>query len=109
VKNAGASKNSPETSPTFSTLSKNYDFIEASSDDEEYQKLIANTSLKKSASNISGTPLNIELAQLLKTEENVGTFGISKNVETLEENTSELDLYAEKVFSWTSCCSYFWV
>lgn len=94
-----AEEKSPEISPTISILEKDYDFIDDSSDEEEeeYNKLILNTSLRKSASSTSGTPLNIELAQLLKTEEDVGTFGISKNIETLEESTSELGLYEKKM------------
>ena len=79
------------------------DFIDDFSDEDEndfYSKIAANTSnIKKSASNISGTPLNIELAQLLKTEEtDVGavTFGISKNIETLERSTEDLEEYDRK-------------
>lgn len=79
------------------------DFIDDFSDEDEndfYSKITANSSnIKKSASNVSGTPLNIELAQLLKTEEtDVGavTFGISKNIETLERSTEDLEEYDRK-------------
>lgn len=93
-------ENSPEISPTLSALEKEYSFIDASSDEDEeiYDKLISN-GLKKSASTISGTPLNIELAQLLKTDviDDVETFGISKNIETLERSTTELEVYEQKL------------
>ena len=79
------------------------DFMDDISDDDEddfYCKVAANLcTIKKSASNVSGTPLNIELAQLLKTDESdVGsvTFGISKNIETLERSTEDLEEYDRK-------------
>lgn len=82
---------------------ENCDFIDDFSDEDEndfYSKIVANSStIKKSASNVSGTPFNIELAQLLKTEEtDVGavTFGISKNIETLERSTEDLEEYDRK-------------
>lgn len=69
------------------------DFIDAYEDEDEeyYNKLMASSLIRKSASNTSGTPLNLELAQLMQIDEDSSSFGISKNVETLEKSTIVLE------------------
>ena len=75
------------------------DYIDADEDDEEeayYNKLMASRDIRKSASNTSGTPLNLELAELMHIDEDSNAFGISKNVETLEQSTIELKRVTSK-------------
>lgn len=71
------------------------DFIDADEDEDEdyYNKLMASSSIRKSASNTSGTPLNLELAQLMHIDEDSNVFGISKNVEALGNSTIEMDKF----------------